>query len=53
MTLHSRVASAAQQVLERVAGLYSAAERKALGIDLFGGSLNVRKMRGGQHRRFL
>jgi peptidoglycan hydrolase-like protein with peptidoglycan-binding domain len=47
MTLHQKVAPSAQKVLQRVSGLYSAAERKALGLDLFGGSLNVRKMRGG------
>ncbi|CAN7446487.1 M15 family metallopeptidase [Pararhizobium sp. LjRoot235] len=47
MTLHSRVAESALQVLQRVGALYSAAERRALGVDLFGGSLNVRKMRGG------
>jgi len=47
MTLHSRVAESALQVLQRVGALYSAAERQALGVDLFGGSLNVRKMRGG------
>lgn len=47
MTLHRKVAPSALRVLQRVAGLYSAAERHALGIDLFGGSLNVRRMRGG------
>lgn len=47
MTLHSRVAESALQVLQKVGALYSAAERQALGVDLFGGSLNVRKMRGG------
>lgn len=47
MTLHKRVAASAAIVFNRIAGVYSAAERKALGIDLFGGSLNVRKMRGG------
>lgn len=47
MTLHKRVAASAAIVFNRIAGDYSAAERKALGIDLFGGSLNVRKMRGG------
>lgn len=34
-------------MLQAVAGLYSAQERKTIGLDLFGGSLNVRKMRGG------
>lgn len=47
MTLHTKVAASAERVLQAVAGIYSPAERKAIGIDLFGGSLNVRKMRGG------
>lgn len=47
MTLHQKVAPSALRVLERVAEIYSPAERKSIGIDLFGGSLNVRKMRGG------
>lgn len=47
MTLHSRVAPSALRVLQAVGELYSAQERKTIGIDLFGGSLNVRKMRGG------
>lgn len=47
MTLHQKVAPSAERVLQRVAAIYSADERKALGLDLFGGSLNVRKMRGG------
>ncbi|WP_439604163.1 peptidoglycan-binding protein [Shinella sp.] len=47
MSLHAKVAASAAIVFNRIAGVYSAAERKALGLDLFGGSLNVRKMRGG------
>jgi len=47
MTLHQKVAPSALRVLQAVAGLYSAQERKTIGLDLFGGSLNVRKMRGG------
>ena len=47
MTLHTKVAASAERVLQAVAGIYSAAERRDIGIDLFGGSLNVRKMRGG------
>lgn len=47
MTLHRKVADSAARVLNRVADTYSAADRKALGIDQFGGSLNVRRMRGG------
>ncbi|WP_245198926.1 peptidoglycan-binding protein [Jiella mangrovi] len=47
MTLHERVAASASRVLQTVAATYSAEERQALGLDLFGGSLNVRRMRGG------
>ena len=47
MTLHTKVAASDERVLQAVAGLYSAQERKTIGLDLFGGSLNVRKMRGG------
>lgn len=47
MTLHKLVAESALRVLTAVEGVYSADERKTLGIDLFGGSLNVRHMRGG------
>ncbi len=47
ITLHTKVATSAERVLHKVRGLYSDRELKALGLDLFGGSLNVRKMRGG------
>lgn len=47
ITLHQQVAPSALRVLERVAAIYSAADRHGLGLDLFGGSLNVRRMRGG------
>lgn len=47
MTLHTKVAPSALRVLQAVAGIYSATERRSIGLDLFGGSLNVRKMRGG------
>lgn len=47
MTLHTKVAASAKRVLENVAGLYTPQERAALGLDVFGGSLNVRRMRGG------
>ncbi len=47
MTLHERVAPSALRVFQRVAGIYSAAERSDLGLNIFGGSLNVRRMRGG------
>lgn len=47
MTLHAKVAASAERVLAKVAATYSAGERQSLGLNLFGGSLNVRKMRGG------
>ncbi|RFC65028.1 hypothetical protein DYI37_03955 [Fulvimarina endophytica] len=47
MSLHEKVAPSALRVLERVAQLYSAKERAELGLNLFAGSLNVRRMRGG------
>ncbi|ORE97581.1 peptidoglycan-binding protein [Aurantimonas sp. 22II-16-19i] len=47
ITLHEKVAPSAKRVLQTVAALYSASEREALGLNLFGGSLNVRRMRGG------
>ena len=47
ITLHERVAPSAERVLQTIAALYSASEREALGLNLFGGSLNVRRMRGG------
>lgn len=48
MTLHKKVAPSAERVLQAVAGIYSAKERQDLGINLFAGSLNVRRMRGGR-----
>ena len=47
ITLHEKVHASAGRAFARIASTYSAAERKALGFDLFGGCLNVRKMRGG------
>lgn len=47
ITVHKRVAESAERAFQKIAGTYSSAERKNIGIDLFGGSLNVRKMRGG------
>lgn len=47
MTLHKKVADSAKRVLENVATIYTPQERAGLGLDVFGGSLNVRRMRGG------
>lgn len=47
ITLHRRVVESAGRAFEAIASAYAPAQRVALGIDLFGGSLNVRRMRGG------
>lgn len=47
MTLNKKCAASALRVLQRVAEIYTEKERADLGLNLFGGSLNVRKMRGG------
>lgn len=47
ITVHKRVAESAERTFHKIEKIYSATERKTIGIDLFGGSLNVRKMRGG------
>lgn len=47
ISVHEKVHDSAARVFARVADAYDEVARKKLGIDLFGGSLNVRKMRGG------
>jgi hypothetical protein len=47
MTLHAKVAASAGRVLGRALEHYGEAGIRELGLDLFGGSLAVRKMRGG------
>lgn len=47
MSIHEKVADSALRVLNRVADAYTHTQRQQLGLDLFGGCLNVRKMRGG------
>lgn len=47
ISVHEKVHGSAGRAFAKIAQTYDAAARKALGIDLFGGSLNVRKMRGG------
>ncbi|KQZ54630.1 hypothetical protein ASD54_04700 [Rhizobium sp. Root149] len=47
ISLHSKVATSASRVFEQVAEFYTEGERAALGLNIFGGSLNVRRMRGG------
>lgn len=46
-SVHQKVHDSALRCFQRIAETFSEAERKDLGIDLFGGCLNVRKMRGG------
>lgn len=47
ISLHEKVVDSAARVFDRIADAYPPADRRATGIDIFGGSLNVRKMRGG------
>ena len=47
MTLNKKVIESAGRVFEKIASRYDAGPRARLGMDLFGGSLNVRRMRGG------
>lgn len=47
ITLHQKVHDSAKRCFERIADAYDPTARKTTGIELFGGSLNVRKMRGG------
>jgi len=44
---HERIHDAARRVLVRVLDAYGPARIRDLGLDLFGGCLNVRRMRGG------
>jgi hypothetical protein len=47
ISVHEKVHDSAKRAFDRIAAAYDEAARKRLGLDLFGGSLNVRKMRGG------
>jgi hypothetical protein len=47
ITVHQKVHDSAKRCFDRIADAYSPEKRSEIGIDLFGGSLNVRKMRGG------
>ena len=47
ISLHEKVAASAGRVLARALEHYGETGIRELGLDLFGGSLNVRKMRGG------
>ncbi|MCW5965205.1 MAG: M15 family metallopeptidase [Bryobacterales bacterium] len=45
--IHEKVHDSAQRCLEQIAKKYNGSARSELGLDLFGGCLNVRRMRGG------
>lgn len=47
ITVHHKVKDSAERAFNKIADTYSHADRVALGLDIFGGSLNVRRMRGG------
>ena len=46
-SVHKKVHDSAKRCFVQIAKTYDEKQRAALGIDLFGGCLNVRKMRGG------
>src|SRR3990167_1454948 len=46
-SIHEKVHDSAKACFDRIADAYDADKRVSLGLDLFGGCLNVRKMRGG------
>lgn len=46
-SVHKKVHDSAARAFARIAEEYGPKERQTLGIDLFGGCLNVRRMRGG------
>lgn len=48
ITVHEKVHASAGRAFAKIASAYSDNQRAAIGLDIFGGSLNVRKMRGGQ-----
>ena len=47
ISLHAKVAGSAERAFDRIASEYAPGDRAAIGLDIFGGSLNVRRMRGG------
>jgi hypothetical protein len=47
MTCHQKVAPSLYKILENVKKIYGEKEIQRLRLDLFGGCLNVRRMRGG------
>jgi hypothetical protein len=47
ISVHEKVAESAKRAMEKIANHYSDTQLREMGLHLFGGSLNVRKMRGG------
>jgi hypothetical protein len=47
ITCHEKVVSSLQSIFDKLLAEYGHTRIRELGIDLFGGCLNVRKMRGG------
>lgn len=47
-SIHKKVHDSAMEALTEIAELYDEAQRRELGLDLFGGCLNVRAMTGGK-----
>lgn len=48
-SIHEKVHDSALRCFERIADAYDEDMRREIGINLFGGCLNVRKMRGGSN----
>jgi peptidoglycan hydrolase-like protein with peptidoglycan-binding domain len=46
-SIHEKVHDSAKRAFTAIGQAYGATERSNLGLDIFGGCLNVRKMRGG------
>lgn len=46
-SIHEKVHNSASRCFDKIAAAYTAMERAEIGLDLFGGCLNVRRMRGG------
>lgn len=49
ISVHEKVADSAKRAMERIANAYTLTQLREFGAHLFGGSLNVRKMRGGNN----
>jgi peptidoglycan hydrolase-like protein with peptidoglycan-binding domain len=47
ISVHSKVFDSAGRAFAKIATTFDAKDRTNLGLDLFGGSMNVRRMRGG------